>query len=120
MLTGPDPVSKLPVNLDRSRSSRLHTQKKTGSWKTRKYLDNNKKISKTNVNALTEMLAGFCGCLAVTLSLSDSDLELLPESLELGDLPTLECATSNDLQTFRHGETSVHYEMAVVTLCSKT
>lgn len=34
----------------------------------------------------------------MVLSLSDSDLELLSESLELADSAPLECAASNELQ----------------------
>lgn len=54
------------------------------------------------------MLSEFRGCPSAMLSPSDSDLELLSESLELGELPTLECATWTDLQTFDHKLTLVY------------
>lgn len=47
---------------------------------------------------LTELLTGGWGGSSVVLSLSDSDLELLSESLELADSTPLECAASNELQ----------------------
>lgn len=53
-------------------------------------------------SVFTELFTGCCSCSSAMLSLSDSDLELLSESLELGHSPTLECAASNDLYTVRH------------------
>ncbi len=57
-------------------------------------------------SAFTEMLAGGLSGSSVVLSLSDSDLELLSESLELADSTPLECDASSELQhTNAHTET---------------
>lgn len=55
----------------------------------------------------TEMLSESRGCWSEMLLPSGSDLELLPESLELEDTPPPECATSTDL----HRIIAVHYKM---------
>lgn len=55
-------------------------------------------------SVLTVLLTGGSGGSPVALSLSDSDLELLSESLELADSTPLECAASNELQ---HTDTTI-------------
>lgn len=47
-----------------------------------------------DVSAFTELLIGGCGGSSIVLSLSDSDLELVSESLELADSTSLECASA--------------------------
>lgn len=55
-------------------------------------------------SVFTELPTGCCGSSSVVLSPSDSDLELLSESLELVDSTPLECAASNELQ---HTQTTI-------------
>lgn len=61
-------------------------------------------------SVLPEMVSGFPGCPSATLSPSDSDLELLSESLEWVERPTPECATRTDLQTFKKIHFSVLWD----------
>lgn len=49
-------------------------------------------------SAFIELLPGHCGGSSMALSPSESDLELLSESLELGDSSPLECAALTELQ----------------------
>lgn len=57
-----------------------------------------------------QLIWSWCGSSAV-LSLSDSDLELLSESLELADSTPLDCAASNELL---HKHTRHHEKVTVV------
>lgn len=50
-------------------------------------------------SAFIELLPGHFGGSSAALSPSESDLELLSESLELGDSGPLECGALNELQT---------------------
>lgn len=67
-------------------------------------------------SAFVELLPGHVGGSSAALSPSESDLELLSESLELGDSGPLECGALNELrkQTRASQSTSRCSELPVV------
>lgn len=66
-------------------------------------------------SVFTELLTGCWGGSSAVLSLSESDLELLSESLELVESTPLECAASNELRR-AHTKPPQCYETVVLQL----
>lgn len=103
LLAGPDPIPQLPVNMGHRWNIRLQKTNIVSQKQFRECLDLcvlhliYKQDKQQITSVLTELLTGCWSGSSVVLSLSDSDLELLSESLELADSTSLECTASNDL-----------------------
>lgn len=98
LLAGADPVAQLPIHMLGCRTGEL-SDKHPGQRKKKK-----KKTSCCDwlgvklTSAFAELLPGHAGGSSAALSPSESDLELLSESLELGDSGPPECGALNELR----------------------